>query len=72
MNKASKKQESVIREKLIAAGVKNLRAYGYPNCNKDNILTDEIYKAFFSSMLKDNKGHGFDKDIDDLMAICES
>jgi len=58
-----------MKDKLIAAGVKNLHAYGYPECNKDNILTDQIYKAFFASMLKDNKGNGkdIDKAIDELL-----
>jgi hypothetical protein len=63
-----------MKEKLIAAGVKNLHTYGYPKCNKDNILTDDIYKAFFASMLKDNKGHGaeIDKAIDELLVVCEA
>lgn len=63
-----------MKDKLISAGVKNLHAYGYPECNKDNILTDQIYKAFFASMLKDNKGHAshIDKAIDELLAICEA
>lgn len=62
-----------MENKLIEAGVKNLHAYGYQQCNKENILTDVIYKAFFVSMLKDNKGHGsdIDKAIDKLIAKCE-
>ena len=59
-----------MKEKLIEAGVKNLRAFGYPHCNKDNILTDAIYRAFFAEMLKDNKGKAgadFDKAIDELL-----
>lgn len=59
--------------KLIDAGVKNLRAFGYPGADKDNILTDPIYRAFFSSMLKDNKGLGgkdADAAIDALLARC--
>ena len=58
-----------MKDKLISAGVKNLHAYGYPEFNKDNILTDQIYKAFFASMLKDNKGNGkdIDKAIDELL-----
>lgn len=62
-----------MKDKLIAAGVKNLHTYGYPECNKENILTDQIYKAFFVSMLKDNKGNGeaIDKAIDELLVICE-
>jgi hypothetical protein len=38
-----------IREKLIAAGVKNLVGMGYVGCNKNNILTDKNVK-FFSSL----------------------
>lgn len=61
-----------MKEKLVAAGVKNLQAFGYRKCNKDNILTDPIFKAFFASMLKDNKGNGdaIDKAIDELLAVC--
>jgi len=59
-----------MREKLITAGVKNLRKYGYPQCNKNNILTDQIYQAFFVSMLIDNKGieKAIDSVIDELLA----
>ena len=62
-----------MKAKLIAAGVKNLKVFGYPECNKDNILTDKIYKAFFASMLKDNKGNGktIDKAIDELLMLCK-
>jgi hypothetical protein len=64
----------MMEDKLIAAGVKNLHEYGYPECNKANILTDKIYRAFFASMLKDNKGKAgatVDKAIDSLLAKCE-
>jgi hypothetical protein len=59
-----------IRTGLIEAGVKNLREYGYPTCDAESILTDPVYKAFFQSMLRDNKGHGKDIDaaIDGLLA----
>jgi hypothetical protein len=57
-----------MRDKLIAAGVKNLREFGYPSCTAENILTDDIFKAFFVGMLKDNKGKGADKEIDALLA----
>ena len=63
-----------MEEKLIAAGVKNLHTFGYPQCDKTNILTDQIYRAFFASMLKDNKGKAgaeVDKVIDSLLAKCE-
>lgn len=45
-----------IKEKLLSAGVNNLKEFGYPKVNKQNILTDIIYKGFFKSMLEDNKG----------------
>lgn len=57
-----------IKDQLIATGVKNLKTYGYPDCNSKNILTDSIYGQFFKSMLMDNKGHGFDETIDGLIA----
>ena len=61
-----------IRDKLIAAGVKNLQEFGYPSCNKDNILTDYVFSRFFLSMLGENKGHGKDIDaaIGELIAQC--
>lgn len=48
--------QAQIEEKLIAAGVGNLVEFGYPDCTKDNILVEDIYRAFFVSMLEDNKG----------------
>ena len=60
-----------MKNKLIEAGVKNLQAFGYPGCNKDNILTDKLYKAFFDSMLRDNLGNGetIDKAINELLSV---
>lgn len=52
---------------LVTAGVKNLREFGYPDVNAENILTDKIYSAFFKSMLNDNLGKGYDKDINALL-----
>jgi hypothetical protein len=49
--------DNELREKILKNGVKNLREFGYPNCTTKNILTDEIYRAFFNSSLKDNLGH---------------
>lgn len=46
-----------IRNVLITNGVKNIIEFGYPSVNKENILTDEVYKLAFISMLNDNKGH---------------
>ena len=59
-----------MKEKLIAAGVKNLREFGYQHCTADNILTDEVYKAFFKHMLEENKGQLSDVDeaIEALLA----
>jgi len=56
---------------LISAGVKNLKEFGYPDVNADNILTDAIYKAFFLSMLKDNIGKGYDAPIQELIDHLE-
>lgn len=42
------------RDGLIWGGVANLRAFGYPHVTPQNILTDQVYKRFFISMLKDN------------------
>lgn len=63
-----------MRKKIIANGVKNLKEYGYPDCNEENILTDDIYKDFFISMLKDNLGvHSeIDKVINGLLKECET
>jgi hypothetical protein len=45
-----------MREQLIAAGIRNLKEYGYPAVSAENILTDQIYGAFFKGMLEDNLG----------------
>ena len=60
-----------IKAKLKQAGVKNLKEFGYPEVTTSNITTDMIYKAFFLSMLKDNLGKGFDKEINELIKECE-
>lgn len=59
-----------VRQKLIAAGVRNLREFGYPSVNETNILTDMIFRPFFVSMLRDNLGHGFDNEINALLTEC--
>jgi hypothetical protein len=63
-----------IRSKLISAGVKNMREFGYEYADEQNILTDEVYSKFFVSMLKENKGHSasIDAVIDELLAECEN
>jgi hypothetical protein len=62
-----------IRETLISAGVGNLRQFGYPTCDSENILTDLIFSAFFVQMLKENKGAGdkIDAEIDAIIAEIE-
>jgi hypothetical protein len=47
-----------IREHLLKAGVKNLKEFGYTEVTTETILTDEVYKEFFKSMLEDNLGNG--------------
>ena len=44
------------REQILSAGVGNLREFGYPEVDTDNILTDPRYSAFFLSMLEDHLG----------------
>lgn len=60
-----------MRKRLIDAGVRNLREFGYSSCDSENILTDKIYSAFFLSMLKDNLGKGADGEINKLISEIE-
>lgn len=64
----AKQNDQAIRQKLLEAGVKNLKAFGYPSVTVDNILIDAVYLVFFRSMLEDNLGKGFDKQINSLIA----
>lgn len=66
------KPRNRVQTTLITTGVSNLREFGYPACNADNILTDRIYMAFFRSMLEDNLGKGYDTDIRALIAECDA
>lgn len=59
---------AVTRDNLLAAGVRNLKEFGYPSVTKDNILTTRVFRSFFKSMLEDNKGQGADAVIDALLA----
>lgn len=62
-----------IKQKIIAAGVKNLKTYGFKDANKNNILSDKVYSEFFKSMLIDNKGKStaqVDAVIDNLINEC--
>ena len=47
-----------LRDKLLAAGVRNLKEFGYPGVTTENILTDSVYSAFFRSMLEEHSGVG--------------
>lgn len=57
-----------VRAKLIAAGVRNLKEFGYPSVTAENILTDSVFSQLFKSMLKDNLGKGYDAEIGGLLA----
>jgi hypothetical protein len=46
---------SLMEEKLIEAGIRGLKEFGYPCVTKENILTDDIYKIFFIRMLEGTK-----------------
>ena len=54
-----------IKEHLLKAGVKNLKEFGYSAVTTETILTDEVYKEFFKSMLEENLGNG--KQVDDVI-----
>ena len=54
-----------VKEHLLKAGVKNLKQFGYTKVTTETILTDEVYKEFFKSMLKDNLGNV--KQIDEVI-----
>jgi hypothetical protein len=41
-----------MRDRLVSAGVKQLRDFGYPKCNASNITKDKIYRLFFLKMLE--------------------
>jgi small-conductance mechanosensitive channel len=58
-----------IKEHLLKAGVKNLIEFGYEHVNTDNIMTDDVYKEMFKSMLEDNFGYSekIDKAIKELL-----
>jgi hypothetical protein len=63
-----------IKDHLLKAGVKNLKEFGYPDANKENILTDIIYGGMFKSMLNDNKGQAtkqVDDVIDELLSVVK-
>jgi hypothetical protein len=68
-----KKMKIDYRKKLIDAGVRNLREFGYPACNAKNILTDYVFANMFIPMLEDNIGvnPAADKTIKVLKKECQ-
>ena len=65
LKKSNKMTNEQIREHLLKAGVKNLKEFGYPEVTTETILTDEVYRMFFKSMLEDNLGNG--KQVDEVI-----
>lgn len=57
-----------VMDKIVENGVNNLKEYGYPAVDKENIFTDMIYSAFFRRMLIDNLDQGFDAEINELLS----
>lgn len=47
--------DTAVRNSILRAGVKNLKEFGYPDTNAENILTDYLYRKFFKSMLEDDE-----------------
>lgn len=45
-----------ILNKIKENGVKNLKEFGYPHVNPENITKDVVYSGFFKSMLIENLG----------------
>lgn len=61
-----------IKSYLLKKGVENLKEFGYPYANEENILTDIVYSQFFRSMLRDSKGEStiqVDRIIDELLLV---
>lgn len=58
--------------KLTENGVKNLKEFGYPNVDPENIFTDMIYSAFFSKMLEEALGNGLDEEVNYLLGKIKS
>lgn len=47
-----------IRFLIIRKAIQNMKEFGYENVTTENILTDEVYKLYFKSMLDENVGQG--------------
>ena len=46
-----------IRSRIIKWAVENAHEFGYPHVTAENILTDEVYKMYFASILRQSKGN---------------
>lgn len=44
------------RELIVKRGIANLKEFGYPSVNAENIITDYLYSKFFKSMLEESIG----------------
>lgn len=44
---------SKLRTQIIDSAVKDLREFGYPKCNQENIFTDYVYSRIFIKNLRD-------------------
>ncbi len=42
----------MMRDRLVKAGIKHLREFGYPSVDETNILTDYVFRKFFKKMLE--------------------
>lgn len=56
-----------IKERIIENGVDNLKEFGYPTVDQNNILTDRIFARFFLSMLNDKVNQVNNKDVTDVI-----
>lgn len=51
-------KHTLLQDNLIAAGVRNLKEFGYDAATPDSIMTDFVFAPFFKEMLNSNKGVG--------------
>lgn len=62
-----------IRMKLLHAGVRNLREFGYKSVTMDNITTTDVFARFFKGMLEEAEGSSdvaTNTVINELLAEC--
>lgn len=45
-----------LKQEIINQSVENLKEFGYPSVNNENIFTDKLYKSFFMKMLNHSYG----------------